>query len=145
MVWVERRGLAIGLSLLALVVLGLFSYYSAKRQLTGVDTTLFAVVTAVLGIAGAAAAGRVGRVDPSKARSAVRRLLTLGRTQGEDSLLLAEALESGDPIKLDRDARRVSANLLTGFRNLEDAIEDWNDVHPEALREVLDKEKTKAS
>jgi hypothetical protein len=105
--------------------------------LNPLESSLFALLTAVLNIAAAWAFGTVGRVDPKHARSAVRRLLTIGRTQAEDMVRLERALAVGDAIILEAEVRRASADLRTGYEQVLDGIRDWNDVHTEALREVL--------
>lgn len=76
-------------------------------------------------------------MTPTHARSAVRRLLTLGRTVGAARVRLSD-LDDGRGA---RSAAEIAAAELVAVQSqIFNAIEDWNDVHPEALREVLGSE-----
>jgi hypothetical protein len=92
--------------------------------------------SAALSAAGGAGFARIGRADPRHARSAVRRLITAGRTVR----LARQTLEA------DRDdmlhIRSATDLLATVEAQLRDGIRDWNDVHSEALREVVSREES---
>lgn len=138
--WLQPRLTFLGSSLVSLIVLTVFAYNSTRQQLSPPETTAFALLTALLGIFATGSAARTGRVDPDKARSAVRRLLTLGRAQGDNLMRLQLALGTENAHLIEREARTVAEGLRIGGYEIKDAIADWQDVHPEALREVLERE-----
>jgi hypothetical protein len=100
------------------------------------ETAVITLASSALSIAGGAAYGRIGRIEPGHARSAVRRLFRLGRdVRG----MRAEAIAC-EPFK----SEEMLAHVISRLEGIEgvvvDAIADWNDVHPEALTQVMERE-----
>ncbi len=96
--------------------------------------------SAALNIAGGAYFGRIGRVQPGHARSAVRRLLRLGGQLESTRNDLIDSMtelshQSGSPLVA---AKPSIARMADFVGTIQDAIADWQDVHPEALRSVLE-------
>jgi hypothetical protein len=104
---------------------------------TATEASLLVVISGTLNIAGAALFAKVGRADPRHARSAVRRLLSVGQTLAVAHEELAQTSPMGKP-ELQTVAQVVDAHILDATREIRSAIEDWNDIHGEALREVLE-------
>jgi hypothetical protein len=117
------------------------AYHTGSKQpLSSSQAAVLVVVAATLNVAGGIAFGRVGRAQPQHARSAVRQLLTLGRTLRRVTDRLQDSLAAED-----QDQIRVAAEVVReGISSVEDqvrnAIKDWNEVHKDALREVLESE-----
>jgi hypothetical protein len=110
---------------------------SGKTPPSSSELAVLLALGAVLQVAGGASFGRVGRVDPQKALSAVRRLVSTGLAVRDLRAGLAGA-QAGATAATQRTLGQVDAALAVISRQLEDAVRDWNDVHPEALKEVLD-------
>jgi len=90
--------------------------------------------SSVLNILGGAGFTRIGHANPSHARSAVRRLITIGQNINQARAILGEQSVIGDG----SDHLGAAAAILQATEpHLENAISDWNEVHPEALSEVL--------
>jgi hypothetical protein len=102
---------------------------------------LVILASSVLNIAGGSGFSRIGRADPTHARSAVRRLLGVGRQIEEARSKLDDGLPPGSTDLEVRQAASIAAALLRAIQTqLLSAIADWNDVHQAALREVLEQE-----
>jgi hypothetical protein len=104
---------------------------------TSTEAAFLVLASSALNIAGAALLARIGRADPRHARSALRRLLSVGRDAGKATAELQLAIESEDAEHLRLTAASVHAHLESVQLHLSDAMLDWNDVHREALREVV--------
>lgn len=101
------------------------------------ELTVLLAASAVLQIWGGATFGKTGRVDPEKAKSAVRRLYTLGTTTRDLRIELESSILSNDPDRhRDSVIRADEAIRSLGF-HLTDAISDWTDIHAEALQETI--------
>lgn len=96
-----------------------------------------AFVATVANILGSVAFARIGSVTPQHARSSVRRLLTLARSLATQYTRMNTALAAGNDRTTVTQARIMTAEVETALLTLRDAINDWNEVHGEALTEVL--------
>lgn len=127
--WLKPR---LGPSLLIAAGLVLLAWLGTRAaEPTPPTATEYGVVvllSSALNIAGGASFARIGRVEPTHARSAVRRLLGIGM----DLAVSQQLWRDEDP-----DSRR-DALLASMSGRLSSAIQDWEDVHPDALQEVLD-------
>jgi len=90
----------------------------------------------VFDVLGGIGFARIGKADPSHARSAVRRLYTVGVSLVVASDSLKEALESADQRQAIQRGYVLVSQIETAHEHLLNAIQDWEDVHPEALSEV---------
>jgi hypothetical protein len=144
--WVKPRTIPAGLILLGVMVLAWSAFLRTQSTpLSATEAVLLVVLSSFFNIFGGAAFGRIGRADPKHARSSVRRLLTIGRTLTISEDRLTYAIQSGDPSRINAEASSAAMELRLLREHLADAIRDWNDVHPEALREVIYSERNEAS
>jgi len=122
---------------------GAFIAYRSRQHFppTAPEDSFLVFTSSALNVGGAYLFSRVGRADPRHARSAVRRLLTIGRTVGIAADRLAQGMPSGRPNAVRDAAIEAHAYLVAAQEALGDSLQDWNDVHKEALREVLEAEK----
>jgi hypothetical protein len=86
---------------------------------------------------GAWAFSRIGTVSPEHARSSVRRLVTIARTLTARYQTITTVLEGTNDRAKITEASIITAEVSTAILGITDAINDWNEVHPEALAEVL--------
>ena len=134
--YLGRRGLGIvltGLGIGAVVVLALRS--TSKAPLAASEAGLLTVVAAIMNVLAAMAFSRIGVVAPQHARGSVRRLLTSAQLIG-DRITALESAPSSSP----EAALLVSSTvpvLQATLYQIKDSINDWGEVHGEALAEVL--------
>jgi len=81
--------------------------------------------------------GRVGHVDVEKAKSAVRRLVSIGKSSAELREQMISALIKGSPDLLHDAVVRGDEGLKLITQNIADSVEDWIDVHSSALTKLL--------
>ncbi len=136
--WVRRRWVGLALTLIGLSLVGYLAYASAQptRQ-SPTDASFVAVLAALANVFAAFAFARVGTVTPTHARSAVARLLRVARTLTTRYTRMTEAIQNGSDRIVATEARVMNAEVFTAILTLSDAINDWNEVHGEALAEVL--------
>lgn len=101
------------------------------------EMALLALFASAFNVWGGAQFAKIGKADPKHARSAVRRLLSIGQTLNLAGGSLQEAISQQDDFRIAVDARILVRQVDAAQLQLFDAIGDWDDVHPEALREVL--------
>ncbi len=125
--------LAIGIGVL--VWAGLLS--SSTHPPSTAELGVLLTAAAVLQVWAGATFGRTGHVDPEKAKSAVRRLVTLGLTTQSLQVELESAVTSEDPSQQRECVIRADEALSAFGFHLTDAIADWTDIHAEALAETI--------
>lgn len=108
---------------------------SSASPPTGTENILLVVITSVLQIASAASFSGNGRADPSLARSAVRRLLSLTERTGV-ARRLAEQAEFGTPAHAKKAMGTLSVQLSFIEEGIADAAKDWAEFHPEAIKKL---------
>lgn len=136
--WLRRRWLALGFTAVSIAIVVYLAIRSSQpTPQTATEAGLFAVLAALANILGAIAFARVGTVTPQHARSSVRRLLTVARTLTTRYTSMTRILDSGSDKLAATEARIMTAEVQTAILSLQDAINDWNEVHGEALAEVL--------
>lgn len=101
------------------------------------ETVVLITAASALQIWAGVTFGRVGHVDAEKAKSAVRRLITIGRTSAELRAEFEYAVGSGLVADFRNAAVRGDEGLRSLTRTIEDSISDWTDIHSEALSEVI--------
>jgi hypothetical protein len=127
--WLAPRtapGLLIGLA----IGIGVWTAARAGSQAppSSSEFGIYALVSSLLSIFGGWSYARIGRTSPEHARSAVRRLLSIGR-------MIRAARDSCS------DGNQSLPQSLTEVEwHVKDAMMDWYDVHKEALRDVLNAE-----
>jgi len=128
----------VALTFIGLLLVGYLAYSSAQptRQ-SPTDAAFVALLAALANVLAAFAFARVGTVTPTHARSAVARLLRVARTLTTRYTRMADAIQAGSDKTVAIEARVMNAEVLTAILTLNDAINDWNEVHGEALTEVL--------
>jgi len=123
------------MSVLAVVYLAVRSTQPTAQ--TAAEAGLVAFVATVANILGSVAFARVGTVTPQHARSSVRRLLTLARSLATQYTRMTTVIADGNDRSTAIQARIMTAEVESALLTLRDAINDWNEVHGEALAEVL--------
>lgn len=101
------------------------------------EMALLALFASAFNVWGGAQFAKIGKADPKHARSAVRRLLSIGQALNLAAASLQEAISQQDEPRIAVDAPILVSQAEAVQLQLFDAIGDWDDVHPEALREVL--------
>lgn len=137
--WLRPRVLP---AVLVVVGIGILTWLGIPRKtpLTRSEAAVLVLASSALNVAGGAVFGRIGRADPRHARSAVRRLLSLGQVlaRAQERLRDSQGETSGSAAP----SQIVEAELEDSLAQIKDAINDWNDVHTEALREVVEESAT---
>lgn len=124
--WLAPRmapGLLIGLA----VVIGVWTAARAGSQAppSSSEYGIYALVSSLVSVLGGWSYARIGRTSPEHARSAVRRLLSIGRMIRAARDSCAESDQS------------LPRSLTEVEWHVKDAMMDWFDVHKEALRDVV--------
>ena len=132
----------IGLGILALVIL---VYIAATRDLSGLESVLLQIILLAIGSGISFFAGHRSAREAAEAiikphaRSAFRRLLSLYRSLSR----AANAIESSQSSESDGDYQVVLARLeeIVAYQLMtaDDALEDWNDIVPEDVKELEQK------
>jgi Co/Zn/Cd efflux system component len=127
---------------LALINLGAVAYLAYKSTQPAAPPSVEQVVAITLiaflaNVISAFAFSRIGHVNADFARSSVRRLVTIARELRNRHEAMAAAIQGGTDRVILIEARVMHASVEGAIHGLTDAVEDWNEVHREALREVL--------
>lgn len=136
--WLRPRAIP-GLLLIGGVALAVVVAYRSQQEVppTRTEAAFLVLSSSALNFAAGIGFSRIGRADPTLARSAVRRLLNIGNGIGACLRDLAEV--TGKPESDGNTSAQVSVGRLEQIApDVVAAIQDWNEVHPEALREVLE-------
>jgi hypothetical protein len=142
--WLRTKGPGVALLVGSLVLTAILARMSSSTQPPStLESWLLACAAAALQIAAGFSFGRVGRADPSHARSSVRQLQVLGGTAAEARELAEDAF---DEAKENDSYRVVLGQLSVHLSSIEDhatlAVEDWRDFHADVIEDLL-KEKNK--
>lgn len=133
--WVRPRApwtLTIGAGVAVTIFLAVRS--ADQTPPSAAENAALVAIAAGLNIVGASGLSRIGRADPRHARSAVRRLISVGSTLATAQERLARARRGEDDLRAA--VTTAEAELVSIRPHLMDSVRDWNDVHNEALREV---------
>ena len=132
----------IGLGILALLIL---VYIAATRDLSSLESVLLQIILLAIGSSISFFAGHRSAREAAEAiikphaRSAFRRLLSLYRSLSR----AANAIESSQSSESDGDYQVVLARLeeIVAYQLMtaDDALEDWNDIVPEDVKELEQK------
>jgi len=101
------------------------------------EYAVLTVGSSLASIFGGSLLGRVGRIDPMHARSVVRQLGTAGQQAYRTRTRLEIALESDEKAEMITAVGIATAQLEALEEQFTNAVLDWNDIHPEALRDVM--------
>lgn len=142
-VWLPRsasaKARALGVALIAgsvavTVWLGIRS--ASKEPPTLAESSVYVVFASVLQIAGGVTFAKVGRADPTHARSAVRRLHRMA-VGAHSARIIVEQAEGQPAAKQQKALGEISVHLSYIEESAVDAIEDWNEFHRDALAKIL--------
>ena len=132
----------IGLGILALLIL---VYIAATQDLSSLESVLLQIILLAIGSSISFFAGHRSAREAAEAiikphaRSAFRRLLSLYRSLSR----AANAIESSQSSESDGDYQVVLARLeeIVAYQLMtaDDALEDWNDIVPEDVKELEQK------
>ena len=141
----------IGPALLLFFSIGIsviLAYTATKRTLTSLESTLWQIFVFAAGLAGSFIFGRQSAREAARemikphARSAFRRLLSLYHSLSH----AATAIESSQGSESPEDAQVVLAKLevivVEQLAATDDALEDWRDIVPEDVEELLQSDNT---
>lgn len=133
--WVVPR---IAPSLFVLVGITILLWTAGRATSTttppsGTEAVALALLSSILQITGGTLFGKVGRTDANHARSEVRRLMTIGGSIRQVRILLQSDTNHSF-------AAEQQLDLVT--MQIQDSILGWNDVHKEALEELVKQTKT---
>lgn len=140
--WVRRHRRHIASLLLVVagislaVITGLRGLQTEDPPSAG-ELGLLLLVTSAFQVAAGIQLGRIGRVEATHARSAVRRLATVGQTIALMKGRVETATDGGDAASVRRTLWQIETGLGSVSAHLQDAVRDWQDAHPEAVREVI--------
>jgi hypothetical protein len=126
---------------LSLLAVGIVAYSAIRSTQPSPPTLAEAVVlqvsAAVAGLSGGIVFGRIGRADPRHARSAVRRLVTIGRNVGLIEMRIQASLASSDKNQISSN-NRAAAEVVSAVKlQIYDSILDWKDVHESAVDDLV--------
>lgn len=110
---------------------------SSSNKASGTEIAVLIGLGSVLQIAGGGTFGRGWRVEPNKAKGALRTLRSVGREAGAMHAVVAGALENGGTAELRRAAQTCEYGLAAVMPKVENAMRDWDDIHPEMMETVL--------
>ena len=128
-------------ALTLLALLGFIVYVAAKRDLTSMESVLLQIISLAIGVGASFFFGRWSVREAAKphAQSAFRRLLSLYESLSRT----ANAIESAQNSKSDEDYQVLLARLeeIVSYQLMtaDDALEDWNDIVPEDVKELEQK------
>ena len=142
----------IGPVLLLLFSIGvsvILAYTATTRTLSGLESTLWQIFVFSAGLAGSFIFGRQSAREAARemikphARSAFRRLLSLYHSLSR----AATAIEASQRSESHEDAQMALAKLevivVEQLAVTDDALEDWRDIVPEDVEELLQSDNTK--
>lgn len=131
--WAGSGLLAIGVALtVAIAVLG-----SSSKPASASTQALLTLMAALAQVGAALTFARIGRADPTLARSAVSRLIRLAR-RAIEGRQLADGLAVHDavPAELRAAAGRLSVHLSYLEEGFVESVEDWRSFHPATVKNV---------
>lgn len=127
-------------SILVSIGLGLTIYLGvlsgADQQPSRATSALLVVLAGGFQVAGASRFHAIGRADPGLARAAVRRLIKMVRRTQQARLVAETAYDGSNAADMRKAMGRVSVELSWIEEGLADGIDDWNEFHKNALREL---------
>ncbi|MCA1832117.1 MAG: hypothetical protein ABR548_05145 [Actinomycetota bacterium] len=121
-----------------LVTLGLGIWAAGDSPPNGAQSALLVVLGGLFQVGGAGYFYRSGRSDPSLARSTVRKLAAM-TSRARDAEQLAESgFDSANAAELRKITGRLSVHLSYLREDLELTIHTWREIHPGALRDLVE-------
>ena len=124
---------------ISLMLMFLFAYTATKRALTEVEAIVLQFLALLAGVGGSYIFGRrtskesIRETIEPHARSAFRRLISLYRSISR----VAQIIEAEEPPR--DDASKIDiirAIVVEQIATADDALADWQDVVPEAVKEM---------
>ncbi len=118
----------------------LMIYTASSRELSAVETILFQVVILGTGLSGSFLFGRSSAADAARdvirphARSAFRRVLSMYKSMYGLSVRIEEFQQEDHDHRLDVIRAVVDGQIAAG----RDALEDWRDIIPDDVDEMLE-------
>ena len=127
------------LILASIVILGIFSYVSTIRILTGFEWMIVQIFALVVGLCGSFIFGRQSAIKAGReiikphARSAFRRLLSLYDSISRVANIIAM---SKSPEDSHGTLEKIEVIVIEQLATADDALEDWRDIVPEEVDEL---------
>jgi hypothetical protein len=101
-------------------------------------SALLVVLAGIFQFAGAAQFQKIGKADPALARAAVRRIIKMTARTREVRKLTELTYDVGTAAESKKALGRISVELSWLEEGLLSAIDDWNEFHYIALRELIE-------
>ena len=123
---------------ISLMMMFLFAYTATQRALTEIEAIVFQILTLLAGIGGSYIFGRktskesIRETIEPHARSAFRRLISLYRSISHVATIIESEEPRDDASKIDI----IRAIVVEQIATADDALADWQDVVPEAVKEM---------
>jgi hypothetical protein len=135
--------IAFALLVLSLLISAISSYTATQRALTNIESVLLQSFSLIAGLVGSFIFGKQSAKDAAReiikphARSAFRRLLSLfeslSRVGREIENCQTSAIIDIEKITL----ARLEAIVIEQLATADDALEDWRDIVPEDVEEII--------
>jgi hypothetical protein len=110
----------------------------ATHQPSRATSALLVVLSGIFQFAGAAQFLKIGKADPALARAAVRRIINMTARTREARKAAELTFDVGTAAECKKLLGRVSVELSWIEEGLVNAIDDWNEFHKIALRELVE-------
>jgi predicted alpha/beta-fold hydrolase len=113
---------------------------ASTRPLTGERAALLVVLAGFFQLGGASLLHKVGKAEPSLARTAVRALLRQARRAQQAEQVAQSAFETGSAAERTQALGAVSVHLSYLAEGAVESIAHWQEFHSQALEAVLKEE-----
>lgn len=132
-----RTGAYVCSALAFLITVILAVWASTDKPLNGGQSALLVLLAGLLQVAASGLWSSAGRVHPSLARSAVRQLVQLGQRSAEATQVAEAVYETGKPGQQRLALGHMSVQWSYMTDGIALAIDNWVDIHPEAVGELV--------
>jgi hypothetical protein len=110
----------------------------ATQQPSRATSALLVVLAGIFQFAGAAQFQKIGKADPGLARAAVRRIIKMTARTREVRKLTELTYDVGTATEARKALGRISVELSWIEEGLLNAVDDWNEFHTVALRDLIE-------
>jgi hypothetical protein len=129
----------------AFVVMGISTYVATQRELSGLENVLLQTFSLIFGLVGSYYFGKQSTNDAAKeiikphARSAFRRLLSLYKSLHRVAVEIENSKNSNAPQYESVTLAKLEAIIIEQLATADDALEDWRDIVPEEVTELIER------
>lgn len=124
---------------LSIGIVGYLAYKSSSPlPPTAAQATLLGLLSGIFQVWAGAIGASTGRADPNFVKSAVTRLTSIGVKAQAAEVTVQTAYESNDPITWQQALGKVSVTTSYLQEEIRGAVQDWKNLHPDAVQAMLD-------